>query len=36
MLKEDVAVDATVWNQALPFSGQLRSALKTFAANNLR
>jgi len=35
LLKEDVARDPAVWNQALPFSTQLRSALKTFAANNL-
>ena len=35
LLKEDVARDPAVWNQALPFSRQLRSALKTFAANNL-
>ena len=35
LLKEDVARDPAVWNQAFPFSRQLRSALKTFAANNL-
>jgi hypothetical protein len=35
ILKEDVARDPAVWNQALPFSTQLRSALKTFVAKNL-
>ena len=35
ILKEDVARDLSTWDQALPFSTQLRSALRTFVANNL-
>ena len=35
ILKEDIAGDSAVWNQALAFSAQLRSTLKTFAANEL-
>jgi len=35
LLKEDVARDPAVWNQALPFSTQLQAALRTFAAENL-
>jgi len=35
LLKEDLTKDSATWNQALPFSSQLRSALRTFAAKNL-
>ena len=34
-LKEDIAGVAQTNNQALPFSAQLRAALKTFLASNL-
>jgi uncharacterized protein len=35
LLKEDLTRDPAAWNQALPFSTQLRSSLRTFVANNL-
>jgi uncharacterized protein len=35
MLKEDITKDPSAYNQALPFSAQLRAALKTFLASNL-
>ena len=35
ILKEDIALDTAAWNQALPFSSRLRSALSKFVANNL-
>lgn len=35
LLKEDVALDPAVWNQALPFSNQLRTALRAFVTNSL-
>jgi uncharacterized protein len=34
LLKEDIAREPAVWNQALPFSTQLSSALRKFVANN--
>ena len=35
-LKEDVTKNPAAFNQSLPFSAQLRAALKTFLASNLR
>jgi hypothetical protein len=35
VLKEDITKSPAAFNQPLPFSAQLRSALKTFLANNL-
>ncbi len=34
-LKEDITKDPAAFNQPLPFSAQLRAALKTFVASNL-
>ncbi len=34
-LKEDIAKEEATNNQSLPFSAQLRAALKTFLASNL-
>ena len=34
-LKEDITKDPATFNQSLPFSAQLRAALKTFLASNL-
>ena len=34
-LKEDITKDPAAYNQPLPFSAQLRAALKTFLASNL-
>jgi uncharacterized protein len=34
ILKEDLTRDPATWNQALPFSTQLRSALRNFVANS--
>ncbi len=34
-LKEDITKDPAAYNQSLPFSAQLRAALKTFLATNL-
>ena len=34
-LKEDISKDPAAYNQSLPFSAQLRAALKTFLASNL-
>ena len=34
-LKEDITKDPAAYNQSLPFSAQLRAALKTFLASNL-
>ena len=34
-LKEDITKDPATYNQSLPFSAQLRAALKTFLASNL-
>ena len=35
VLKEDISKDPAAFNQSLPFSAQLRTALKTFLASNL-
>jgi uncharacterized protein len=35
ILKQDVTRDPLTWDQALPFSPQLRLALRTFVARNL-
>ncbi len=35
LLKEDITKDPAAYNQSLPFSAQLRAALKTFLATNL-
>ena len=35
-LKEDITKNPAAFNQSLPFSAQLRAALKTFLASNLR
>ena len=35
VLKEDVTKDPATYSQSLPFSAQLRAALKTFLASNL-
>ena len=35
-LKEDISKDPAAYNQPLPFSTQLRAALTTFLASNLR
>jgi uncharacterized protein len=35
-LKEDITKSPAAFNQSLPFSAQLRAALKTFLASNLR
>jgi hypothetical protein len=34
-LKEDITKNPAAFNQSLPFSAQLRAALKTFLASNL-
>ena len=34
-LKEDISKNPAAFNQSLPFSAQLRAALKTFLASNL-
>ena len=36
VLKEDITKSPAAFNQPLPFSAQLRAALKTFLASNLR
>jgi len=33
--EEDITKDPATFNQSLPFSAQLRAALKTFLASNL-
>jgi hypothetical protein len=35
VLKEDITKDPGTFSQPLPFSAQLRTALKTFLASNL-
>jgi hypothetical protein len=35
-LKEDITKNPAAFNQSLPFSAQLRAALTTFLASNLR